>query len=196
MDRAIDNETRLRKLIMRDAGELFALVDANREHLREWLPWVDACTSVADSRHFIFASISQDSHNRGFQCAITLRKRIVGVAGFHPIDWRARSVALGYWLDRGHCGRGIATRAVLALTQHAFNRLQLKRVELRIAPENRRSRALAERLQMSVMRRVERAELLCGRWVDHVVYATERPLAGCHHPTPAEAARAAPLPLS
>ena len=68
MDKTLDDGIHLRKLIMRDASELFALVDANRDHLRAWLPWVDGCTSIADSRHYIFSSINQDSHNRGFQC--------------------------------------------------------------------------------------------------------------------------------
>ena len=171
MDKALDQNLRLRKLIMRDAAELFSLVDSNREHLRPWLPWVDGCTSIADSRHYIFSSISQDSHNRGFQCAITLHKRIVGVAGFHPIDWRTRSVALGYWLGRDHCGHGIATRAVIALTQHAFGRFGLKQVELRIAETNRRALALAERLHLAAVREVERAERLGEHWVNHIVYA-------------------------
>lgn len=174
MDKALDDDIRLRKLIMRDDAELFALVDTNREHLRTWLPWVDGCTSIADSRHYIFSSINQDSYNRGFQCAITLQKRIIGVAGFHPIDWRARSVALGYWLSHSHCGRGIASRAVQALMQHAFSRFGLKHVELRIAEGNRRSLALAERLQLSFVRGIERAELLGDSWVNHVVYAMER----------------------
>ncbi|MET0380240.1 MAG: hypothetical protein ABW049_14710 [Spongiibacteraceae bacterium] len=47
MDKTLDDNLRLRKLIMRDATELFALVDANREHLRTWLPRVDGCTSIA-----------------------------------------------------------------------------------------------------------------------------------------------------
>ena len=31
-----------------DADEMFALVDANRERLRRWLPWVDLTPSVAE----------------------------------------------------------------------------------------------------------------------------------------------------
>lgn len=96
MDALLDNTIRLRKLIMRDATELLALVDANRAHLREWLPWVDGCTSLPDIRNFIFSAINQDSRSLGFHCAITLQKRMVGVVGFHPIDWCARSTALGY----------------------------------------------------------------------------------------------------
>ena len=33
-----------------DAEEIFALVDADRERLRAWMPWVDGSTSPADPR--------------------------------------------------------------------------------------------------------------------------------------------------
>ena len=38
----IDADLELRLLEPRDSAALFALVDANRGYLREWLPWVDA----------------------------------------------------------------------------------------------------------------------------------------------------------
>ena len=43
----------LRPLYLRDAKALFPLVEANRERLRRWLPWVDDNRSVLDSRVFI-----------------------------------------------------------------------------------------------------------------------------------------------
>ena len=33
-----------------DAGELFDVVDSNREYLREWLPWLDATNSFEDEK--------------------------------------------------------------------------------------------------------------------------------------------------
>jgi len=39
----------LRLLQPEHAKELFAVIDANRATLREWLPWVDATVKVADS---------------------------------------------------------------------------------------------------------------------------------------------------
>jgi len=49
----IDQDLELRTLREEDAVVLFQLVDANRKHLREWLPWLDANTEVDHSRAFI-----------------------------------------------------------------------------------------------------------------------------------------------
>ena len=32
------------------------------------------------------------------QLAIIQREQIIGVAGFHAIDWTRRSTSIGYWL--------------------------------------------------------------------------------------------------
>ena len=37
----------LRAWSVRDAPDIFALVDANHEHLRAWLPWVDRTAGPA-----------------------------------------------------------------------------------------------------------------------------------------------------
>jgi len=52
---------------------------------------------------------------------------LVGACGLHfePAHKRAE---LGYWIARGHWGRGIATEAVRALVEHAFDDLALERV--------------------------------------------------------------------
>lgn len=168
------SDIQLRRLTLRDAAELYSVVDANREHLRQWLPWVDGCTSVADSRQFVMEALNQYSRNLGFQCAIVEARRIVGIAGFHPIDWSARRAALGYWLARNCCGRGLATSSVRQLIAHAFEGYGLARVELRIAMRNHLSRKVAERLQMTPVACVENAEKLGSGWVDHVVYVVER----------------------
>ena len=49
----IGDDAELRMLEDRHAEELFALVDRNREYLREWLPFLDGTTSVEDEGGFI-----------------------------------------------------------------------------------------------------------------------------------------------
>ena len=162
-------------LAPRHAAALFAAVEANRAHLREWLPWVDETRSVDDTRRFIDRMRDQYRATEGFQATILTDGEVVGLAGHHRIDWRNRSTSLGYWLARDRQGKGIMTRTCTAIVDHAFRTLDLHRVEIRCAAGNRRSRALAERLGFRSEGERRGAELLNGAFVDHVIYACLAP---------------------
>jgi ribosomal-protein-serine acetyltransferase len=56
---------------------------------------------------------------------------------------------IGYWIDGEYEGRGITSRSSRALISAVFDELGLKKVELRTAVGNTRSRALAERLGLT-----------------------------------------------
>ena len=154
-----------------EAEELFALVDANRAYLRQWLPWLDANTQVEHSRDFIRATRKQQADRNGFTCGIRWRGRLVGVVGVHAIDWPNRKTSLGYWVAEPDQGRGLVTRACAALLPYLFEELGLNCVEIGCAVGNTRSNAIPARLgfkQEGVLRQRER---LYDRFVDHVVYS-------------------------
>jgi ribosomal-protein-serine acetyltransferase len=164
---------RLRLLDESDAPALFAVIDRNREHLAEWMPWVPHHTSAQQTLAFIRASRRQVADNNGLQAAIVDDGQIVGIIGFHSIDWGQRRTTIGYWLDAGQQGRGTMTEAVRTLVDQALVTWRLRRVEIRAAVENHRSRAIPERLgfrQEGVLRQAER---IGDRYVDHVVYAMD-----------------------
>ena len=76
---------------------------------------------------------------------------LIGRAGLHP--WPAwDEVELGYVLARPAQGRGYATEAARAWLDAAFGDLGLERLTAVIHPDNRPSRALAERLGFTVHR--------------------------------------------
>jgi len=161
----------MRLLDPADADELFALIDSNREHLARWMPFVGQTRSAADSLAFIQAAVRQHEENRSLQMAIVQEGRIVGVAGFHRIDWTARTTSIGYWLAEAHQGAGTMTLAVRALVDYAIRVLGLRRVEIRAGVENRRSRAIPERLGFHEDGTVRGAERIGSRVIDHVIYA-------------------------
>jgi ribosomal-protein-serine acetyltransferase len=168
---SIADELHLRMLCAGDALELFHLVDANRQHLRQWLPWLDANTTAEHTSEFIQSILRQQAQNQGFTCAINFRGRMVGVVGYHPIRWSNKSVELGYWLSRDAVGYGIMTRCCRVLVDHAFDRLGLNRVAIPVAVGNLRSRAIPERLGFHEEGVIRDAEWLYDHFVDHVLYA-------------------------
>ena len=166
----IDERRCLRLLEEADANELYAVVDVNREFLARWMPW-PASQTPEGTLEFIRSSRKQLADNQGFQVAIVDDGRIVGVLGFYRLDWQNRSTSVGYWIAESSQGQGTVTQATRALTDHAFRTWKLNRVEIRVAVDNVRSRAIPARLgfeEEGVLREVEQ---IGDRYVDHVVYS-------------------------
>jgi ribosomal-protein-serine acetyltransferase len=168
----LPNGYALRLLEEADAEELFALVDANRKHLEPWMPWVPDEHSAEDVLPFIRTTRKQIGDNEGFQTAIVgPDRRIVGMVGFHGVDWLNRRTSIGYWIARDHQGRGTMTHAVRALVDHAFSTWKLNRVTIEAAVDNARSRAVPERLGFVHEGTLRGAGRVGQRTMDHAVYA-------------------------
>lgn len=170
----VDDEVELRLVAEGDEDEIFRIVDANRAYLRQWLPWVDVTLSAADTRAFVERSLEQVRLQDGFQTRILHRGEFAGMIGYLYHDWKDRKTEIGYWLRQDLQGRGVMTRAAKALTDFALVNLGLNRVEIRAATDNRRSRAVPERLGFVQEGILREAAWLSDRFIDLVVYARLR----------------------
>ena len=197
----IDRELRVRPLGTGDAEALFRAVDASREHLRRWLPWLDAMRSIDDERAFL--AHVEDWHAAGtaMVCGIFTGNddgddgEIAGVIGFNAIDRAARHAAIGYWLGGRFTGRGIMTRCCAALLDFAFCEMELDSVDIRAATENLASRSIPERLRFHRGQLIRSAEWLYDHHVDHVYYVLTADVWRRRKQPRAAAAPAIPLPL-
>jgi|WetSurMetagenome_2_1015567.scaffolds.fasta_scaffold246120_1 ribosomal-protein-serine acetyltransferase len=166
----VDDELFLKSLELREAEELLLLVNANRSYLREWLPWLDLTRSIDEMIVFIESTLRQNAGNQGFQTAIWHQGQIVGIIGYHHLEWANRSTCIGYWLDQRSQGKGFMTKACHTLVDYAFNEWKLNRIEIRCAEGNRKSRGIPERLGFKAEGLLREAEWLYDHYVDHVVY--------------------------
>jgi ribosomal-protein-serine acetyltransferase len=168
---SISSDLQLRALRPNDAGVLFSLVQKNRAHLREWLPWVDATRRPIDTRRFLEMSYDGFMRGGGFSYGIRHEDSLVGVVGFHAFDRQNRVTSLGYWLAREHCGMGLMRQAVAACVDHAFKDEEMNRIYVRCAVGNCRSRRIPEALGF-VSEGVQRqAEWLYDHFVDLEVFS-------------------------
>jgi ribosomal-protein-serine acetyltransferase len=170
----LDESASLRPVEDWDVDELDALVASNRAYLARWMPWPPAQTRES-TREFIRTAKAQLESNDGFQAALVVDGAVAGVFGYHAVDWVHRRTTLGYWLAEPAQGRGLATRAVAALIDHAFGKWDLHRVEIRAAVGNERSRAVCERLGMTLEGVLRQAEWVGGRCHDLAVYSALAP---------------------
>ena len=164
----------LRPLAESDADELYGLIDANRAYLAPWLPWA-ADQTLERTHEFIRMARRQHAANDGFQAALLYEGSIAGAVGFHSVNWQHGSTSIGYWLAESHQGRGLMTRAVRSVVDHAFAEWDLHRVEIRAAVDNGRSRAIPTRLGFRQEGVLRDAELIGDRYKDLAVYSTLAP---------------------
>ena len=121
-----------------DAPALKTALDANLGHLRPWMPWVANEPSplpVIEERLARFAADFEAGAEWLFAILTTDETIVLGGCGLHP-RIGADGLEIGYWIDQAHCRRGYATEAAAALTEAAFARTDIERLEIRCDPRN------------------------------------------------------------
>lgn len=166
----IEMEIELKLLEIDHAEEIFKSINSNREHLRDYLPWVDETKSIEDTKEFIKHSKNQYINNEGFDAGIWYEGKYVGMIGFHSLKRRVNSISIGYWIDENFTGKGIVTNACKQFINYAFEILKMNRVEITCAEDNLKSRAIPERLEFIEEGIIRDGELRDGTYVGLVVY--------------------------
>ncbi len=172
----------LRLVEPRHAEEMYALVDANREHIARWMPWPDHTKSPDDARAYAERVLREFAEHKAIGLSILVDGKIAGGTGW--TDWkdttdvlgvRHASADIGYWIAAEHLGKGIVTRCVQTLTRHAFEEYDLHRLTIRAEPENAKSWKVAERAGYTREGTMHGVCRFRERWIDHHLYARINP---------------------
>ncbi|HKL55270.1 GNAT family protein [Marivita sp.] len=86
----------------------------------------------------------------------------------------AQAGTLGYWTGAAFARQGYMREAILAVVHHAFERLDLSRIEAACLPENQASRGLLEKCGFKYEGVAQSYLQINGRWRTHVLYASLR----------------------
>lgn len=167
----VNENVSLKLLEKKNAKELFDVVDDSRSYLREWLPWVDNMKQETDYEPIIEMWLKQFSSHDGFQAGILYNDKLVGMVGFHGIDWANSKTSIGYWLSNKYQGNGIMTEAVKSLINIAFTEYKLNRVEIQCGVKNEKSKGIPERLGFKQEGIIRDAEYLYDHFHDSFLYS-------------------------
>ncbi len=108
--------------------------------------------------------------------AITVDGKAVGAIGFRlHKDVERVSAEVGYWLSESLWGRGIATEALVAMTQYAIETYELTRVYAMPFEWNPASMRVLEKAGYKLDVRMSRSAIKDGKIVDQFLYAFVRP---------------------
>jgi len=153
------------------AEPLFKVVDNNRTHLREWLPWVDYMRSVEDFSRYI--TLCKKKHQDKIELGFVIMggDALVGRIGLHYFDHNNKICSIGYWMDEQHTGKGIITNACKKLIHYAFTDLGFNRIEIKCGVGNTKSAAVPERLGFTREGVLRQGEWVNGNFIDLNLYS-------------------------
>jgi len=162
----VDDDLLLRVPKIKDAPDLFQLMDSNRIYLRRFLGWLDRNQIEADTEAFIHKEHEQLQCGKSITLAIWYDQNLVGLVDLHDINKTSHSASIGYWLDESHQSKGIMTRSVKALVEYGFNTMNLHRIEIRCSVENKKSAQIPIALGFKKEGTLRDAEYLYGKYCD------------------------------
>jgi len=118
-----------------------AVIESKLE-LAEFLPWVEYVQSVEDSIISCKASIENYktfNDELRFSIFCTKTNNFLGIISLKIINKSIGFFEIGYWLRTSSTGNGYMIEAINLLEQHAFSKLEAKRLEIRVADNNIKS---------------------------------------------------------
>lgn len=145
-EKTVSDRIRLSLIDPKYSEALYAVIDGNRAHLRPWLGWVDRTNSVGDLNDFVASAGRRWAETGDVVAVIFFDSAPAGCIGLEGIDLTNCSGEIGYWLGKEFEGLGLITQAARTMLDYAFGEANLNRVQLRVSPQNERSKAVASRL--------------------------------------------------
>ncbi|MEM7485380.1 MAG: GNAT family protein [Bacteroidota bacterium] len=168
----VASDIELRQPTVSDATAIFEAVDSQRTYLGKWLPFVAFTTEIKDTENFIISVINTPVDEIEYTFTIQVKNEFAGLIALKETDRLNKKTEIGYWLSEKFQKQGIVTKSVQKLCDFAFNDLNLNRIQIKCAVENKPSINIPKRLGFTFEGIERSGELLTGNvFTDLEVYS-------------------------
>lgn len=155
-----------------------ALRETSRDFLTPWDPaWAEDSLSRKAFTNRVYWATSAEASGTALPLLL-VRRRDAALLGAVTLDNIRRGPAqagtLGYWMGHPYARQGFMREALQAVVHHAFNELDLSRLEAGCLPENAASRGVLEKAGFKYEGVAQSYLQINGRWRNHVLYANLR----------------------
>ena len=167
----------LRPLTIADFGQWQEVRTRSRDWLVKWEPRRPAGSpDVIDSRAGFAARCRARDRERqlgaGYGFGIFDGLRFCGEINVNGVQRGPfQSAYVGYWIDEACAGKGLVPESVVVVCRHAFEDLDLHRLQIAIIPRNTASRRVMEKLAYREEGIAVRYLEIDGVWEDHIRFA-------------------------
>ena len=174
----------LRPMRFRDKKAWDEVRGTNREWLTPWdatRPKLDSSVPLPNYYQMVAQQKRDGRAIKNIALGIWIkesgREKFIGQITLGGIAFGAmRGAYIGYWIDQRFANRGYTTRAVNLLTQFAFDKLSLHRIEINLRPENAASKRVAEKAGYKFEGLRTNYLHIDGAFRDHLCFVKENPL--------------------
>ncbi len=147
-------------------GDVDRLYQAARESIAElsvWMSWCHTDYSIEESRAWIESRAEAWEKETDYDFVITDAKDgfFLGGCGLNRFDHANRTANIGYWVRTSRIKGGVATAAAQLLVKFGFGDLELNRIDIMVAVDNKASQRVAEKTGAI------REGILRSRWIVH-----------------------------
>ncbi len=159
--RLTDGSVLLRPYRIGDVDRLYQAVRESIAELSPWMPWCHADYSNEESRAWLDLRAEAWEKGTEYDFAITDARDgfFLGGCGLNRFDHANRTANIGYWVRTSRTKGGVATTAAQLLVKFGFGDLELNRIEIMAAVDNKASQRVAEKVG------ARREGILRSRWI-------------------------------
>lgn len=150
--------------------QVFELVRRNQAWLQQAMDWPQYVKAPEDTLKTLRGNHMLHHRNYAKMFMILLDQQLVGVISFNQIEPANKAAYIGYWLDEGHQGQGIISRALQALVKKYSEEGLVRRFVIRCIVSNAASNAVALRNGFTLEGCLKQAEYLNGQFHDQNIY--------------------------
>jgi [ribosomal protein S5]-alanine N-acetyltransferase len=155
----------IRRLTLDDAARLVELLLANRESHARYEP------DRSDGFYTIAAQRERIGSSEHLYAIVDVDGELAGIVSLsNLVRGPFRSANVGYWVDDGRRGRGLATGAVNDVAELAFRELGLHRLEAATLVDNVASQRVLEKARFARIGLAPRYLHIAGAWRDHLLF--------------------------
>ena len=141
------------------ADELIELLPITPEHIKEmrrlssdadvWTWYTEDLTQPDDLENWMTKRLEETRDGAKMTYAVRLKEtgEIIGATSYGHIDWVEHGIEIGWtWLGKKYIGAGINKHMKFLMLRHAFETMNIERLELRTDEKNVRSRKAMEKI--------------------------------------------------
>ena len=128
------------------AETIFAIIENQKNYLKQWLNWIDRVKSVDSIKTQIREAIALNKGGQQLNTYIFYDHYLVGAVGFINIHKIHQKAEMGYWIRQDFQGKGITSKSCRRLIDYGFQHLQLNRISIKIMTENHKSLTIPKKL--------------------------------------------------